>query len=52
MVPEGKELSIVVVVEEVMVCVMGTAINKGLQTFWDAVDPIMYGYRPEVDKHK
>ena len=49
-IPQREELAVVVVVEEVVVGVVGAAVDQRLQQGWDAVVAIVYRHRPDVDK--
>lgn len=51
-IPKREELSVVVVIEEMMVGVVGGAIDHGFENIRDTVDTIMYGHCPEVYKHE
>lgn len=51
-VPESEELAVVIVIEQVVVGVVGWAINEWSKKIGNAVISIMNGYRPQVDEDK
>ena len=49
-IPQGEVLSIVVVEEEMVVCVVRRAIDDFFQHAWDPVVPVVNGDGPYVNK--
>ena len=51
-VPESKVLSIVVVVEQMVICMVCRAIDQWLEDTRNTIITVVNGYSPQVDKDK